>query len=112
MEYNVFGRTAPAMPKPSKGTKCCKLLFSQASADMREVLVPMALPALSAHLTGVEVKFCDNKFYELCGQMGHLVGSSGVGKTQLTHLVEAIMRSFRSQDETTKLKKILKRLPS
>ena len=100
MEYNVFRRTAPAMPKPSKGTKCCKLLFSQASADMREVLVPMALPALAAHLTGVEVKYCDNKFYELCGQMGHLVGSSGVGKAQLTHLVEAIMRSFRSQDET------------
>ena len=31
--------------------------------------------------------------------MGHLIGPSGIGKAQLTHLVEAIMRSFRSHDE-------------
>jgi len=29
----------------------------------------------------------------------HLIGPSGVGKAQLTHLVEAIMRSFRDHDE-------------
>ena len=32
--------------------------------------------------------------------MCHLIGSSGVGKAQLTHLVEADMRSFRSLVET------------
>ena len=35
MNYNFFGNTAPAMPRPEKGTKCIKLLLSQASKDMR-----------------------------------------------------------------------------
>ena len=100
MNYNIFDRTAPAMPKPSKGTEFCKLLLSQASKEMREPLVPMAMPALAAHLTDVEFMYCDNKYYELCGQMGHLIGPSGIGKAQFTHLVEAIMRSFRDHDET------------
>ena len=41
MNYDVFSRTAPAMPKPGKGTECIKLLLSQASKDMHEPLVPM-----------------------------------------------------------------------
>ena len=100
MSYNIFSPTAPAMPKPSIGTDFCKFLLSQASKDMREPLVPMAMPALSTHLTNVEFMYCDNKYYELCGQMGHLIGPSGIGKAQLTHLIEAIMRSFRDHDET------------
>ncbi len=100
MSYNIFNRTAPVMPKPSKGTEFCKFLLSQASKDMREPLVPMAIPALAAHLTNVKFMYCDNKYYELCGQMGHLIGPSGIGKAQLTHLIEAIMRSFRDHDET------------
>ena len=35
---------------------------------------------------------------ELCGQMGHLIGPSGIGKDQLHDLVEAMMRSFRDHD--------------
>ncbi len=100
MSYNVFSSTAPAMPKPGKGTEICKLLLSQASKDMQEPLIPMAIPALAAHLTGVEFMYSDNNFYELCGQMGHLIGPSGVGKAQLTHLIEAIMHPFRDHDET------------
>ncbi|MBO4443289.1 MAG: hypothetical protein J5814_00765 [Bacteroidaceae bacterium] len=88
------------MPNPAKGTEFIKLLLSQASRDMREPLVPMAIPALATHLSDVEFKYCDNKYYELCGQMGHLIGTSGIGKAQLTHLIEAIMRSFREHDET------------
>ena len=99
MSYNIFNSTAPAMPKPTKGTEIVKLLLSQASKDMREVLVPMAIPALAAHLSEVEFMYSDNKYYELCGQMGHLIGPSGIGKAQLTHLIEAIMRSFRDHDE-------------
>ena len=99
MTYNIFDRTAPAMPKPGKGTEIVKLLLSQASKDMREPLVPMALPALAAHLTDVELMYSDNQYYELCGQMGHLVGPSGIGKAQLTHLIEAVMRPFRDHDE-------------
>ena len=99
MIYNIFDSKAPAMPKPAKGTEFCKLLLSQASKDMREPLVPMAIPALAAHLTDVEFMYSDNLYYELCGQMGHLIGPSGVGKAQLTHLIEAIMRQFRAHDE-------------
>ena len=34
MKYSIFSSTAPAMPKPSKGTEFCKLLLSQASKNM------------------------------------------------------------------------------
>jgi len=99
MKYNIFSSTAPVMPKPTKGTEICKLLRSQASFDMRETLIPMAMPPLAAHLSDVKFMYSDNKYYELCGQMGHLIGPSGVGKAQLSHLVEAIMRSFREHDD-------------
>ena len=36
MSYNIFSSTAPAMPKPSKGTEFVKFAISQASKDMRE----------------------------------------------------------------------------
>ena len=57
MTYNIFDRTAPAMPKPSKGTEIVKLLLSQASKDMREPLIPMSMPALAAHLSDVEFMY-------------------------------------------------------
>ena len=41
MTYDIFGNTAPAMPKPSKGTEVCKLLLPQASKDMQEPLFLM-----------------------------------------------------------------------
>ena len=99
MNYNIFSKTAPAMPKPGRGTEFVKIALSQASKDMQEVLIPMAIPALSAHLTDTKFMYSDNKYYELCGQMGHLIGPSGIGKAQLGHLVEAIMRPFRQHDE-------------
>ena len=99
MNYNIFSNVAPAMPRPSKGTEICKLLLSQVSKDMREPLVPMTIPALAAHLAGVEFMYCDNQYYELCGQMGHLIGPSGIGKGQFPNLVKAIQRSFAAHDE-------------
>lgn len=100
MTYDIFSTMAPKMPNTGKGTNFIKFILSQASRDMREPLVPMAIPALAAHLSGVSFMYSDNKYYEICGQMGLLIGPSGIGKAQLTHLVEAIMRSFRSHDET------------
>ena len=99
MEYNIFEKVAPKMPRCSKGTEFCKLLLSQASKDMREPLVPMAIPALAAHLSNVEFMYCDNQYYELCGQMGHLIGPSGIGKRQFPRLIKAIMRSYRDHDK-------------
>lgn len=99
MTYNIFDSKAPAMPKFGRGTEVCKLLLSKASPDMREVLLPMAIPALAAHLADVKFMYSDNKFYELAGQMGHLIGPSGIGKAQLNHLLETILRSFREHDQ-------------
>lgn len=98
MDYNIFSNTPPTMPTPSKGTEFCKLILSQASKEMRTPLIPMAMPAVSAHVSGARFMYSDNKYYELCGQMGHLIGPSGIGKAQLTHLIEAITRSFRDHD--------------
>ena len=99
MKYNIFSSTAPAMPSPSKGTEFVRWVLSQASRDMREVLLPMVFPALAAHLSDVQFTYSDNKCYQLCGQMGHLIGASGTGKGQLSHLVEVIMASARQHDE-------------
>lgn len=54
MKYDIFSSKAPAMPQAGKGTLFVKFLLSQASKDMREPLIPMAFPALSAHLTDVK----------------------------------------------------------
>ena len=97
MRYDVSKATAPAMPNLGKGTECVKLLLSQVSKDIQEPLLPMTLPALAAHLCEVEFMYSDNKYYELCGQMGHLIGPSGIGKDQLHDLIEAIQRSFRAR---------------
>ena len=99
MDYSVFSKTAPKMPKPGKGTNFMKFILSKASPDMREALASMCFPAMSAHLSDVGFTYSDNKTYELCGQMGHLIGPSGIGKAQLTHLVNAIMRSFSLHDQ-------------
>ena len=52
----------------------------------------IVIPALVAHLTNNKNAYSDNKYYELRGQVGHLIGHSGIGKAQITHLVETIMR--------------------
>ena len=98
MIYDIFSKTAPAMPKPGKGTEICKILTSQASKEMHEPLIPMSIPALASYLTDVKVMYCDNKYYELWDQMGHLIGVSGIGKAQFTNLVEAIQRNSRDHD--------------
>jgi hypothetical protein len=86
MTYDIFKRTAPAMPTPGKGTKIVGFLLSKASKDMQEVLVPMIMPALSVHLAEVQFQYFDNKYNGMSGQMGHLIGPSGVGNVQFIHL--------------------------
>lgn len=99
MNYNIFDDAAPVMPRPTKGTEFIKLVLLKASKDMQNVLAPMIIPALAAHLSEVSFVYSDNKCYELCGQMGHLIGPSGIGKAQLGYLVEAVMRKFRQHDD-------------
>ena len=88
------------MPKPTKGTEIVKLLLSQASKDMREPLLPMVMPAFAAHLSDMELMYSDNKYHELCGQMGHLIAPSSIGKNQLHDLVAAIKGEGSEQYQT------------
>ena len=62
MTYDIFSTKAPKMPNTGKGTNFIKFILSQASRDMREPLVPMAIPALAAHLSGVSFMYSDNKY--------------------------------------------------
>lgn len=96
--YDIFSGSAPMMPKFGKGTESLKLLTSQVTKDMREAIVPMVFPAFASHLTNVKVMFSSNEYHELCGQMGHLIGASGIGKGELTRSVEAICRDLREHD--------------
>ena len=93
MTYDIFSTTAPTMLNTGRGTHFIKFILSQASREMREPLVPMVIPALATHLHEVSLMYSDNKYYDICGQMGHLIGPSGIGKAQLTHLLESIMRA-------------------
>lgn len=100
MFYDIFSSVAPKMPRMGKGVKPLYLALSQVSPEMREAVAAMILPVMASHIGGVSFKYSDNSYYELCGQMGHLIGPSGIGKAQFTRLVEAVMRSFRKHDET------------
>lgn len=106
MRYDITKATAPAMPTLGKGTECIRLLLSQTSKDMHEPLVPMLFPILGAHVSGAEFQYPDLTWKELCGQMANLVGESGSNKGQLSYLVEALCRDFRSHDEG-ELKKLV-----
>ena len=41
MRYDISKRKAPEMPNLGKGTKCIKLLLSEASKDMYNPLIPV-----------------------------------------------------------------------
>lgn len=105
MKYDISKNIAPAMPKLGKGTECVALLLSQVSKDMHEPIVPMIFPVLGAHLSGAEFMYPDLSWKETSGMLANLVADSGAGKGQLSCLVEAICRDFRTHDdeELTKL---------
>lgn len=99
MKYNISNSTAPKMPQLGKGTECIKILLSQVSKDMQEPIVPMIFPILGAHVSGAEFMYPDQSWKEMCGMMANLVADSGAGKGQLSGLMEAICRDFRTHDE-------------
>ena len=106
MKYDISKSTAPAMPRLGTGTELVKLLLTQVSKDMREPIVPMIFPVLGAHLSGVEFQYPDLSWQEPCGMMANLVAESGGNKGQLSNLVEALCRDFRSHDDE-ELKKLI-----
>ena len=99
MKYDILNKKSPELPTLGKGTECIKILLSQVSKDMYEPIVPMLFPPLGAHVNGTEFQYPDLSWKELCGMMANLVADSGGNKGQLSNLVEAICRSFRTHDE-------------
>jgi hypothetical protein len=106
MKYDITKKTAPAMPNLGRGTEIVKILLSQTSNDMHAPLVPMLFPVLGAHMSGTEFQYPDLSWKEPCGQMANLVAESGGNKGQLSNLVEALCRDFRSHDNE-ELKKLI-----
>ena len=100
MQYNITLSSAPTMPRLGNGTELLKLLLTQVSKDMRQPLVPMIFPVLGAHMSGAEFQYPDLTYKEPCGMMANLVAESGGNKGQLSNLVEALCRDFRTHDET------------
>ena len=99
MTYDIFSKQLQE-PKAGRGTEFLKFLTSKASTKMQQPLKPMAFPALSAHIHDVEMKYSDGKSYEIGpGQLGHLIGVSGIGKRELSHLVSVLCRDFYEHDQ-------------
>ena len=72
MKYSIFSSTAPAMPKPSKGTEFCKLFLSQASKDMQDPPVSGLFPVLCAKNGVAKFLYSDFKWKVFCGQKGYI----------------------------------------
>ena len=60
IKYDITATSSPMMPKLGRGTECLRLLISQISPDMREVIVPMLFPALGAYISETEFMYPDN----------------------------------------------------
>ena len=100
MTYDIFSSNPPQEPCTGRGTEFLKFFTSKASAKMRQPLKPSAFPAVSAHIPSeVKMKYSDGKYYEIgAGQLSHLIGVSGIGKREQSHLVGATCRDFEAHD--------------
>lgn len=100
MTYDIFSSNPPQEPSTGRGTEFLKFFTSKASAKMRQPLKPSAFPAVSAHVPSeVKMKYSDGKYYEIgAGQLSHLIGVSGIGKREQSHLVSATCRDFEAHD--------------
>jgi len=95
IKYDITKPQPPTMPELGKGTKCIKLLLSQASKDVHEPLVLMFFPILGAHMSGVEFQYPDRNWKEPAGMMANLVEESGGNKGQLSNIVETLCLDIR-----------------
>lgn len=99
MIYDITKPIAPAMPKLGKGLAIVKLLLSQVSKDMQEILAPLLFDSLASHISGTAFMYPDLTWKEICGLITAVSTVSAGGKGQLQRLVEAIMRVARQHDE-------------
>ena len=96
---NLISTECPSMPRLAKGLESIRLIAMEVSEDMRPYVVPMLFSPLAAYVSNTSFQYPSGAWMEVCGQIRHLVGASGVGKAQLSAVVEAIMHRHRSHDE-------------
>lgn len=99
MIYDITKPIAPVMPKLGKDLAIVKLLLSQVSKDMQEILAPLLFDSLASHISGTAFMYPDLTWKEICGLITAVSTVSAGGKGQLQRLVEAIMRVARQHDE-------------
>ena len=99
MIYDITKPIAPAMPKLGKDLAIVKLLLSQVSKDMQDILAPLLFDSLASHISGTAFMYPDLTWKEICGLITAVSTVSAGGKGQLQRLVEAIMRVARQHDE-------------
>ena len=99
MKFDLFSKSIPAMPATGEGTEVINFILQNASENMRQPLASMMFPALATHVSSeVQFQYASNQWFELCGEMSHLVAHSGAGKGELTSLNAAIMRRAKEHD--------------
>ena len=99
MKYNLSKTTPPAIPRLGKDTESVALLLSQAAKDTQKPIVSMFFPILGAHVSGAEFTYPDLSWKEMSGMMVNLAAVRSAGKGQLSSIVEALCRDFRTHDD-------------
>lgn len=95
-------KTAPKMPSLlEQGLEFILLLSSLISREMRAAVIASLYPALCALSRNTRFIYLSNAVFELCGMLGCLVGSSGIGKGEQTRLAKIVTKCLRAHDAET-----------
>lgn len=98
----LSSKTAPKMPSIQEpGMEFHFLLSGLISKEMRDAVIASINPALCSMARNTKFVYQSNAVYELCGMMTCLVGSSGIGKGELTRLSKICSQSLRDHDSDT-----------
>lgn len=98
-KFKIVGNVPPEMPALGKGLDCFKLFKGKISDDMFESILPMLFAPLGANVSNTKFKYPDNTWKEMCRQIFHLVGDSGIGKGQLSGCTNVIVHRLTEHDE-------------
>lgn len=93
---------APKMPSLTEpGMECMLHLSGLVSKEMRDAVIASVYPAICSLARNTKFIYQSNAVMELCGIIGCLVGTSGVGKGELSRLSKIVTRQLREHDDET-----------
>lgn len=98
----LSSKKAPKMPSlQEQGLEFNLLLSGLVSKEMRDAVIASLYPALCALTRNTRFIYLSNATMEICGMLGCLVGSSGIGKGELTRLSKIVTRRLKEHDDET-----------